>query len=108
MEQYDAAIADFKTAMEQAESEGSDADVRALKAEVDLKRSRESEGECTVPSWLADACGCGAVAVAVVWIAYPRCILLSLGRIISGFLAGMVMQRVIRVRLVVGDASWTL
>lgn len=48
MEQYDAAIADFKTAMEQADAEGSDADVRALKselkkAEVDLKRSKTKD-----------------------------------------------------------------
>jgi DnaJ homolog subfamily C member 7 len=48
MEKYDAAIADFKTAMEQAESEGSDADVKALKtelkkAEVELKRSKTKD-----------------------------------------------------------------
>ncbi|KAI0796257.1 protein prenylyltransferase [Irpex lacteus] len=48
MEKYDAAIADFKTAMEQAESEGSDADVKALKsdlkkAELDLKRSKTKD-----------------------------------------------------------------
>lgn len=48
MEKYDAAIADFKTAMEQAESEGSDGDVKALKneikkAEVDLKRSKTKD-----------------------------------------------------------------
>lgn len=42
------ACADFKTAMEQAKSEGSDADVRALKtelkkAEVVLKRSKTED-----------------------------------------------------------------
>lgn len=58
MEKYDAAIADFKTAMEQAESEGSDADVKALKsdlkkAELDLKRSKTKDyykilGSCSL------------------------------------------------------------
>ncbi len=62
MEKYDAAIADFKTAMEQAESEGSDADVKALKsdlkkAELDLKRSKTKDyykilGSCS--------CVCGS------------------------------------------------
>lgn len=48
MEKYDAAISDFRTAMEQAESDGSDADVKALKgelkrAELDLKRSKTKD-----------------------------------------------------------------
>ena len=48
LEKYEAAISDFRTAMEQAESEGSDADVKALKAElkkaeVDLKRSKTKD-----------------------------------------------------------------
>ena len=48
LEKYEAAISDFRTAMEQAESEGNDADVRALKAdlkkaEVDLKRSKTKD-----------------------------------------------------------------
>ncbi|KAI0089223.1 hypothetical protein BDY19DRAFT_944755 [Irpex rosettiformis] len=48
MEKYDAAIADFKTAIEQAESEGNDGDVKALKvdlkkAEADLKRSKTKD-----------------------------------------------------------------
>ena len=60
LENYDAAVADFKSAIEQAGIEGSDADVRALraelkKAEVALKRSKTKdyykilgvERECT-------------------------------------------------------------
>ncbi|KAI8990397.1 hypothetical protein BD414DRAFT_299017 [Trametes punicea] len=48
MEKFDAAIADFKTAIEQAGFEGSDADVRALraelkKAEVALKQSKTKD-----------------------------------------------------------------
>ncbi|KAH9852955.1 DnaJ-domain-containing protein [Lenzites betulinus] len=48
MEQYDAAIADFKSAIEQAGFEGNDADVRALrgeqrKAEVALKQSKTKD-----------------------------------------------------------------
>jgi len=48
LEKYDAAIADFKTAIEQAESEGSSADVKALKgdlkkAEIDQKRSKTKD-----------------------------------------------------------------
>ncbi|KAI0673123.1 DnaJ-domain-containing protein [Trametes maxima] len=48
MEKYDAAIADFKSAIEQASIEGSDADVRALrgeqrKAEVALKQSKSKD-----------------------------------------------------------------
>lgn len=48
LEQYDAGIADFKSAIEQAEFEGNDADVRALraelkKAEVALKRSKSKD-----------------------------------------------------------------
>lgn len=48
LEKYESAVSDFKTAIEQAEFEGSDADVRALrtelkKAEVDLKRSKTKD-----------------------------------------------------------------
>lgn len=48
MEKYESAVSDFKTAIEQAGSEGSDADVRALrqelkKAELDLKRSKTKD-----------------------------------------------------------------
>lgn len=48
LENYDAAVTDFKSAIEYAESEGSDADVRALrselkKAEVGLKRSKTKD-----------------------------------------------------------------
>ncbi|KAI0692557.1 protein prenylyltransferase [Cytidiella melzeri] len=48
MEKYDAAIADFKTAIEQADAEGSDGDVKAMKvelkkAEADLKRSKTKD-----------------------------------------------------------------
>lgn len=48
MENYDAGISDFKSAIEQAQFEGSDADVRALKAElkkaeVALKRSKTKD-----------------------------------------------------------------
>lgn len=48
LEQFDAAIADFKSAIEQAEFESLDADVRALKselkkAEVALKRSKSKD-----------------------------------------------------------------
>lgn len=48
LEKYDTAIADFKAAIEQAEFEGNDADVRALrgelkKAEAALKRSKSKD-----------------------------------------------------------------
>ncbi|OSD00025.1 protein prenylyltransferase [Trametes coccinea BRFM310] len=48
MEKFEAAISDFKSAIEQAELEGSDADVRALKAElkkaeVALKQSKTKD-----------------------------------------------------------------
>lgn len=48
LEKYEEAVKDFKTAVEYADSEGSDADVRALrtelkKAEVDLKRSKTKD-----------------------------------------------------------------
>lgn len=48
LENFDAGIADFKSAIEQAQFEGSDADVRALKgelkkAEVALKRSKTKD-----------------------------------------------------------------
>ncbi|KZT09659.1 protein prenylyltransferase [Laetiporus sulphureus 93-53] len=48
LEKYDNAIADFKSAIEQAEFEGSDADVKALrselkKAELALKRSKSKD-----------------------------------------------------------------
>lgn len=48
LERFDNAVADFKAATEQAEIEGSDADVRALKnelkkAEVALKRSKTKD-----------------------------------------------------------------
>ncbi|PCH36519.1 protein prenylyltransferase [Wolfiporia cocos MD-104 SS10] len=48
LEKYDPAVADFKSAIEQAEMEGSDADVRALraelkKAEAALKRSKSKD-----------------------------------------------------------------
>lgn len=50
LEKYDAAVADFKSAIKEASSEGtaSDADVRALKtelkkAELDLKRSKTKD-----------------------------------------------------------------
>jgi DnaJ homolog subfamily C member 7 len=47
-EKYDSAIADFKSALEQAEFEGADGDVKALKAEirkaeVALKRSKTKD-----------------------------------------------------------------
>jgi DnaJ homolog subfamily C member 7 len=47
-EKYDASIADFRSAMEQAENEGNDADARALqaelkKAEAALKRSKTKD-----------------------------------------------------------------
>ena len=47
-EKHDAAVADFKAALEQAEFEGNDADVRALrvevkKAEAALKRSKTKD-----------------------------------------------------------------
>ena len=48
LEKYEAAIQDFKSAIEQAESEGCDGDAKALKtelrkAEVDLKRSKSKD-----------------------------------------------------------------
>ncbi|KAJ3530602.1 hypothetical protein NM688_g7685 [Phlebia brevispora] len=48
LEKYEAAVGDFKSAIEYAENEGSDSDVRALrselkKAEVDLKRSKTKD-----------------------------------------------------------------
>lgn len=48
LEKYEAAIGDFKTAIEQAKSEGCEADAKALqtemkKAEVDLKRSKTKD-----------------------------------------------------------------
>ncbi|KZT00971.1 DnaJ-domain-containing protein [Laetiporus sulphureus 93-53] len=48
LEKYDTAIADFKSAIEQAEFEGNDADVKALrselkKAELALKRSKSKD-----------------------------------------------------------------
>ncbi|KAA1470108.1 DnaJ-domain-containing protein [Dentipellis sp. KUC8613] len=48
LEQFDASVADFKSAIEQAEFEGSDADVRSLraelrKAEAALKRSKTKD-----------------------------------------------------------------
>ena len=48
LEKYDASVADFKSAIEQAGVEGSDADVRALrselkKAEAALKRSKTKD-----------------------------------------------------------------
>ena len=48
LEKYQDAVNDFKAAIEHAESEGSDADVRALrtelkKAELDLKRSKTKD-----------------------------------------------------------------
>lgn len=48
LEKYEAAIQDFKTAIDKAESEGCDADAKALKtelkkAEVDLKRSKTKD-----------------------------------------------------------------
>ncbi|KIP06165.1 hypothetical protein PHLGIDRAFT_73132 [Phlebiopsis gigantea 11061_1 CR5-6] len=48
LEKYEAAIQDFKTAIEQAEFEGCDSDAKALKtelrkAEVDLKRSKSKD-----------------------------------------------------------------
>lgn len=48
LEKYESAIADFKTAIEQAEFENCDADAKALKtelrkAEVDLKRSKTKD-----------------------------------------------------------------
>ena len=56
---YEAAIADFQSAMQQARLEGSDADVRALRAElkraeVELKRSKTKDyykilGKCHLP-----------------------------------------------------------
>ncbi|KII86051.1 hypothetical protein PLICRDRAFT_114984 [Plicaturopsis crispa FD-325 SS-3] len=47
-EKYDAAVGDFKSAIEQARIEGSDADIKALrtelkKAEADLKRSKTKD-----------------------------------------------------------------
>lgn len=48
LEKYEAAVGDFKSAIEYAESEGNDGDVRALrtelkKAELDLKRSKTKD-----------------------------------------------------------------
>lgn len=48
LEKYDASIADFKSAIEQAEYDGSSADVKALKgelkkAELALKRSKTKD-----------------------------------------------------------------
>ena len=48
LEKYEAAVSDFKSAIEYAESEGADGDIRALrtelkKAEVDLKRSKTKD-----------------------------------------------------------------
>lgn len=48
LENYEAAVADFKSALEYAASEGSGADERALqtelrKAEADLKRSKTKD-----------------------------------------------------------------
>ena len=48
LEKYESAVADFKSAIEYAETEGADGDVRALKtelrkAEVDLKRSKTKD-----------------------------------------------------------------
>ena len=48
LEKYESAISDFKSAMEYADFEGSDGDLRALKtelkkAEADLKRSKTKD-----------------------------------------------------------------
>ena len=61
LENFDPAVADFKSSIEQAEFEGADADVRSLrvelkKAEAALKRSKTKDyynilGMCLISSW---------------------------------------------------------